>query len=74
MTSILSIGEIGNGKSSLGNQSLGYNAFKVVDSIEPGTNVTIGKKSNQDNLFVIDTPELTNILENKNSMMQLILS
>lgn len=71
MTSILIIGEIGDGKSSLGNQLLGYDAFKVTDSINSETIFTIGK-SNQDNLFVIDTPGLTNLLENKNRMIQLI--
>ena len=72
MTSLLIIGEIGNGKSTLGNELLGYNAFKVSNDTEPGTNAIIGKEGIKDNLFVIDTPGVTNIVENENNMYQLI--
>ena len=65
MATLLIIGEVGNGKSSLGNQLLGYNAFSVNGDVNPETKVIIGKKRNQDNLFVIDTPGISNLVENK---------
>ena len=61
MATLLIIGEFSDGKSSLGNQLLGYNAFSVGSGINPETKVIIGKKRNQDNLFVIDTPGLFNL-------------
>ena len=72
MATLLIIGEFSDGKSSLGNQLLGYNAFSVGSGINPETKVIIGKKRNQDNLFVIDSPRLDNLLENKNGAIQLI--
>ena len=72
MATLLIIGEVGNGKSSLGNQLLGYNAFSVNGDVNPETKVIIGKKRNQDNLFVIDTPGISNLVENKNTAFQLI--
>ena len=72
MATLLIIGEAGNGKSFLGNQLLGYNAFSVSGDVNPETKVIIGKKRNQDNLFVIDTPGISNLVENKNTAFQLI--
>ena len=39
IVSILLYGDKGNGKSSLGNQLLGYDAFKISDVIEGGKNL-----------------------------------
>ena len=44
MATLLIIGEVGNGKSSLGNQLLGYNAFSVSGDVNTETKVIIGKK------------------------------
>ena len=61
MATLLIIGETSYVKSSLGNQLLGYNVFSVSADINPETKVIIGKKRNQDDLFVIDTPGLDNL-------------
>lgn len=43
-TNILLFGETGNGKSSLGNQILGYNAFSVSSDVKSETKTTFGKR------------------------------
>ncbi len=67
MASLLIIGEIGNGKSTLVND-----AFKISQDIQSETNMTCGKKDIQDNIYVYDSPPLNNIIENKNNMIQLV--
>ena len=60
-TSILILGETGNGKSSLGNFILNVeNAFSTSDNTTSETKVTNGKYGVGDtkNIFVIDTPGL----------------
>ena len=59
-TTILLFGETGNGKSTLGNQLLGENAFKVSDDTKSETKITYGRKGTGDwsDFFVIDTPGL----------------
>ena len=74
-TNIILLGETGNGKSTLGNEILGYNAFKVGNDIGSGTQITIGKKGKGDNanFFVIDTPGLPDSNElDKEQMIQLV--
>ena len=60
-TSILILGETGNGKSSLGNFILNReNAFSISDNTNSETKETSGKygQGNTKNIFVIDTPGL----------------
>ena len=75
LTNIILLGDKGNGKSSLGNQLLGYNAFKVSDNIESETTLTFGKrgKGENANIFVIDTPGLQDSNgEDKEHIIQLV--
>ena len=74
-TKILILGERGNGKSTLGNQILGYDAFKVTDDIKSGTKSTYGIPGKLDDNFVyiIDTPGIQNSSdEDKQHMIQLV--
>ena len=74
LTNILIFGEIGNGKSTLGNQLLGYNTFNTTNDTNRGTNATIGirGKKGKNNLFVIDTPGFLNEEEDEKNMIQII--
>lgn len=74
-TKILILGERGNGKSTLGNQILGYDAFKVTDDIKQGTKSTYGIPGKRDNnfIYIIDTPGIQNSSdEDKQQMLQLV--
>ena len=56
---IVLIGETGNGKSSLGNFSLGYEAFEVSDDFNSCTKETLQKISKLDpEIGIVDTPGL----------------
>jgi len=44
LTNILLFGEAGNGKSSLGNQLLGLDAFRVNSNFSSKTKLTFGKR------------------------------
>lgn len=71
----LIFGETGNGKSSLGNQLLGLDAFKVSADIKSETKVTFGRNGTGENanLFVIDTPGLQDSTgADKQHMIQLV--
>ena len=72
---ILLFGETGNGKSSLGNELLGYNSFTVSDDVKSETKLTFGRrgKDENSNLFVIDTPGLQDSSgADKQHMIQLV--
>jgi len=72
---LLLFGETGNGKSTLGNQILGFDAFRVSADIKCETKVTFGRKGvgENANLFVIDTPGLQDSAgTDKQHMIQLV--
>jgi len=53
------LGETGHGRSTLGNEILGYYAFTTSDSIESETNeFSLRKDGEKNNLFVIDSPPI----------------
>ena len=75
LVNILLFGETGNGKSSLGNQILGLDAFRVSADVKSETKVTFGRKGvgQNVNLFVIDTPGLQDSAgADKQHMIQLV--
>ena len=72
---ILLFGETGNGKSTLGNQLLGDDAFKVSNDVKSETKLTYGRqgKGINNNLFIIDTPGLQDSNgADKQHMIQLV--
>ncbi|EDR26444.1 hypothetical protein, conserved [Entamoeba dispar SAW760] len=74
-TSLLLIGGIGDGKSSLGNFILENNSFVVGYGSEPTTQETIGYNGRYDksNVFVIDTPGIQESGEmDENKLNQMI--
>jgi len=75
LVNILVFGETGNGKSTLANHLLGYDAFKVSDDVKAETKVTFGRqgKGDSSDLFVIDTPGLQDTEgADKEHMIQLV--
>ena len=60
ISNIILFGETGNGVSTLGNELLGFNAFKISNCCRPATKLTYGMqgKGEKSSLFVIDTPGL----------------
>ena len=60
ISNIILFGETGNGVSTLGNELLGFNAFKISNWGCPATKLTYGMqgKEEKSSLFVIDTPGL----------------
>ena len=74
-TKILILGERGTGKSTLGNQILGYDAFKVTDHVKIGTKSTYGIPGKRDSnfIYIIDSPGIQNSSnEDKQQMLQLV--
>ena len=72
---ILLLGERGTGKSTLGNQILGQEAFKVSDDVKTGTKLTYGAPGKLDSgfVYIIDTPGIQDTTnEDKQNMLQLV--
>ena len=75
VANILLFGETGNGKSTLGNYLLGFDAFKVSNDVKAETKVTFGRQGIGDSsdIFIIDTPGLQDTEgADKQHMIQLV--